>query len=131
MESRWMVCKMAELVVALGLVGLILAWSTIAVGAGPKSDDSFAAGSRASQAQAETDVQTSDDAGAGGADTVFDGNAGSTLPFTDIPLAALFLAGVCVLGAGLGPHARRSHRGTKPDAAQPESHVGSEGRAPN
>src|SRR5262245_14987872 len=127
MESRRTVWKIADLLVAAGLLGLVLASSM------SKSEDSFAASAvSAPQAHGEATAQTSDDAAASSAEAVFDGNAGSALPLADIPLAALFLVGVCVLGAGLGPHARRSRRrGTEQDAVLPESQVGGTGRASN
>lgn len=119
MEDRRTVWKIAHLLVAAGLLGPIPAWSVAAEGA------------NAPQARSET-AQTADDTGASGADADFDGSAGSVLPSAaDIPLAALFLVGVCVLGAGLGPHARRSRQDTEQDTVLPESHVGREGRAPN
>ena len=126
MESRRTVWKIADLLVAAGLLGLVLASSM------SKSEDSFAASAvSAPQAHGEAAAQTSDDAAASSAEAAFDGNAGSALPLADIPLAALFLVGICVLGAGLGPHARRSRRDTEQDAVLPESQVGRTGRAPN
>jgi len=131
MGNRRTVWKIADLLAAVGLLGLILASSISTEGASAKSEDSFAAGAAsASEARGEA-AQPSEDTGASGPDATFDGSAGSVLPFADIPLAALFLVGVCVLGAGLGPHAKRSRRGTERDSVLPESHVGREGRAPN
>jgi len=122
MGNRRTVRKIADLVAAAWLLGLSVAWS---------SEESFAAGAvSASQAHSEA-AQTSDDTGSSGADAPLDGSAGSLPPFADIPLAALFLVGICVLGAGLGPHAKRSRRGTEQDTALPESQVGRERRAPN
>ena len=127
MESRRTIWKIANLLVVTGLLSLAPAWSAAAEGASSKSEDTFAA---ASQVRGET-AQTADDTGASAADAAFDGSAGSVLPFADIPLAALFLIGVCVLGAGLGPHARHVRRDTERDTVAPKSHVGREGRAQN
>src|SRR5215471_1451414 len=106
MESRRTIWKIADVLVVTGLLGLAPAWSAAAEGASSKSEDTFAA---ASQVRGET-AQTADDTGTSAADATLDGSAGSVLPFVDIPLAALFLIGVCVLGAGLGPHAKAARR---------------------
>ncbi|HXX12145.1 MAG TPA: hypothetical protein VEK05_11580 [Burkholderiales bacterium] len=130
MESRRTVWKITGVLAAAGLLSL-LARPVAAEGLSSRSEDSFAAAAvSASRSDRET-AQTSDDTGPSGADAPLDGSAGSLPPFADIPLAALFLVGICVLGAGLGPHAKRSRRGTEQDTALPESHVGREGRAPN
>ncbi|HTO43415.1 MAG TPA: hypothetical protein VML56_05010 [Burkholderiales bacterium] len=130
MESRRTVWKITGVLAAAGLLNL-LAGPVAAEGMSSRSEDSFAAAAvSASRSDLET-AQTSDDTGSSGADAPLDGSAGSLPPFADIPLAALFLVGICVLGAGLGPHAKRSRRGTEQDTALPESHVGGEGRAPN
>ncbi len=127
MESRRTIWKIADVLVVTGLLGLAPAWSAAAEGASSKSEDTFAA---ASQVRGET-AQTADDTGTSAADAALDGSAGSVLPFVDIPLAALFLIGVCVLGAGLGPHAKQGRRGTERDTGLPKSRVGREGRAQN
>lgn len=127
MESRRTIWKIANVLVVAGLLSLAPAWSAAAEGASSKSEDRFAA---ARQVRGEM-AETADDTGASATDAAFDGSAGSVLPFADIPLAALFLVGVCVLGAGLGPHARHGRRATERDTVLPKPHVGRAGRAQN
>jgi len=130
MESMRTVWKITGVLAVAGILSL-LAWPVAAEGVSPRSEDPFAAAAAgAPQSDRET-AQTSDDTGSSGADAPLDGSAGSLPPFADIPLAALFLVGICVLGAGLGPHAKRSRRGAERDSVLPESRVGREGRAPN
>src|SRR5262249_13905700 len=132
MESRRTVWKIVDVWVCAGLLGLSLVGSMAAEGASSKSEESFAAaGVSASPAHDEATGHSSEDAGTSAAGGDFDGGAGSIPPFADIPLAALFLAVVCVIGAGLGPHAKRSRPHTKQDAVLPESQIRREGRAPN
>jgi hypothetical protein len=135
MESRRTGWKIATILGGAWLLCLISDWSLAAQGATPRSRDlSFAAAAAVSASQTQSDagaresgpVAASDDA-----DAAFDGSAGTSPPFADIPLSALFLVGVCLLAAALGPHARPSRQDIKQDAVLPESHVGREGRAPN
>jgi len=128
MENRRKGSKIADQLVAAGLLALIVAWSIPVQAAGAKSEESVTTAAISASERHDEAAQTADDTGASGAQG-FDGTAGSALPFADIPLAALFLIGVCLLGAGLGPHARRSRKAK--DAVLRESHVAREGRAPN
>ena len=135
MESRRRGWKLATILGGAGLLCLIWNWSLAAQGATPRSRDlSFAAAAAVSASQAQGDAVTrKNDSVAASDDTeaAFDGSAGTSPPFADIPLSALFLVGVCLLAAGLGPHARRSHGAAKQDAVLREPGVGREGRAPN
>jgi hypothetical protein len=118
-----------------GVFCLIWDWSLAAQGATPKGRDlSFAAAAAVSASQTQNDAAAQESgpvAASDDADAAFGGSAGTSPPFADIPLGALFLVGVCLLAAALGPHPRHSRQGTEQDAVLPEPHVGREGRAPN
>ena len=135
MENRRIGWKIATILGGAGLLCLIWNWSLAAQGASPKSRDiSFAAAAAvsASQTQGEAGAQDSGSVAASDdTEAAFDGSPATSPPFADIPLSALFLVGVCLLAAGLGPHARRSRRDTQQDTMLSEPRVGREGRAPN
>ena len=127
--------KIATILGGAGLLCLIGNWSLASQGATPRSRDvSFAAAAAVNASRTQSDAAAQENGSAAtpdDADAAFGGSAGSSPPFADIPLGALFLVGVCLLAAALGPHARPSRQGTEQDAMLPESHVGREGRAPN
>jgi hypothetical protein len=130
-----------DISVVATLLSLALAWPGGTQAGSPEGrDDSVAPAVVTSASQAKPDparrepageqdrsLSGSDDA-APGLELALDGSAEGTAQFPEIPLAAVLLVGVCILGAGLGPHARRGAGSTEENAPRAEAPAGREAR---
>ena len=106
------------------LLCLALAWPVGAESGSPESaDPSFAPAVMSGASRPQPDEGRPVEPTAERSDVGSDEYATSlrtpaeTDPFGQTPLAAWFLVAVCLLGAGLGPHARRHSRSAEADAA--------------
>jgi len=145
MESVRTGRRIGDILRVATLLCLVLAWPVGAESGSPQSGDPSVApavASGASRPQSDEDrpsESTADRSGVGSDEypTSLDIPVDAD-PFAQTPLAAWFLVGVCLLGAGLGPHVRRRSQSAEGDAAHepptgreaPRTELTSPGRTP-